>query len=736
MPSSIPSSVPSQEAKVWIVQVNSMTELSGSGTLEDCYPLHWLTFAKEPSSERCSIHNALLFCIHRVPWLLMNVKECRILLMPQRGKYSFEKAEPLPLPTLLYSNGSDTLSFRDHLQLPHILITIDGRNSWIDMQLSGNSFLTSVNEFVVLGDPYHPMLLSSGFTTGNNSLNRRYKVPLKVALVNIGISNCLVINGAKQTTTSNTETVYGSDSGSCIHITNLAEFYMSNVSILNCKGDGLFGSSIYVRNVDSVFFTLLRVITSEAKNGGALAIIDSGDVVIYQSTFYDNYGRFIGGAVVVDGANFLNISFSQFSSNVAGNFGGALSINRIVVEGHITRNKFVSNSAKFGSSIVISKSSKTIVRYNVFEANDASQAGTIYWLKASGMNEPFGISTNSFISNKVSFYGDPIATEPVEIVTNPPILHINNYEDPSKFVHASASVIDYYKTVVSSENDVLVEAHIASDSKKYCGDNTLKAKLFGTTTEVTIQGAAVFKHLSAFCAPGGYVNVTLTSTMTSNNVRGFPAYKGTSTSSSGGVTGNVAVVAGKKQVVQSDVKFQFRECHRGEIYVSDDSLGISICQLCNGGYSLLENRDNTIRNCNPCPKGASACYGTSIILKVDAFRWNEDAATVFSCPLANACKGGNGTGDSLCNKGYTGIRCGICEAGYFRSSLTNGCAPCKGTMSYVLLAAIVVLLVVAIILFYIQRYKEQLEDYFNKLLKLVWRNKGNENIVHLTPDQT
>ena len=245
--------MPSHEAKVWIVQVNLMTESSDIETLEDCYPLHWLNFAKEPSSETCSIRKALLFCIHRVPWLLMNVNECRILLMLQRGKYGFGKAEPLSLPTLLYSNGSDTISFRDHLQLPHILITIDGQNSWIDMQFSGNSFLTSVNEFVVLGNPYHPLLLSPETTNGNNSLRRRYEVPLKVALANIGISNCLVLSGARQTAAVNAETVYGSDSGSCIHITNLAGFYMSNVTIFNSKGDGLFGSSIYVRNVDNIF---------------------------------------------------------------------------------------------------------------------------------------------------------------------------------------------------------------------------------------------------------------------------------------------------------------------------------------------------------------------------------------------------------------------------------------------------------------------------------------------------
>ena len=53
-------------------------------------------------------------------------------------------------------------------------------------------------------------------------------------------------------------------------------------------------------------------------------------------------------------------------------------------------------------------------------------------------------------------------------------------------------------------------------------------------------------------------------------------------------------------------------------------------------------------------------------------------------------------------------------------------------MSYVLVVGIVVLLIVAIILFYIQRYKVQLEDYFNKLLKFVWRSKGDENAVHPT----
>ena len=54
-------------------------------------------------------------------------------------------------------------------------------------------------------------------------------------------------------------------------------------------------------------------------------------------------------------------------------------------------------------------------------------------------------------------------------------------------------------------------------------------------------------------------------------------------------------------------------------------------------------------------------------------------------------------------------------------------------MSYVPALAIVVFLVVAIILFNIPWYKVQLEGHFNKLLKLVWRSKGNENAVHPTP---
>ena len=286
---------------------------------------------------------------------------------------------------------------------------------------------------------------------------------------------------------------------------------------------------------------------------------------------------------------------------------------------------------------------------------------------------------------------------------------------------------------------MLVEAHIASNSKKYCGENTLKAKLFGTTTEVTIQGKATFKHLSAFCAPGGYVNVTFISTMASNNVLGFPNYKGISSSGTGGISSNAATVgssqtAGKNQIVQSDVKFQFRECHRGEIFTSDDSAGISACQLCSGGYSFMDNRDNTVFKCNPCPKGAFACFGSSIILEQDTFRWNEEASTVFSCPLANACKGGNVTGENLCHEGYTGARCGVCQADYFRSSLTNECASCKGTASYTLGLMVAVLLLCILIGLLLRYYKEPLEKLLNGLFERAFNCRDySRNEVHPAP---
>jgi hypothetical protein len=87
----------------------------------------------------------------------------------------------------------------------------------------------------------------------------------------------------------------------------------------------------------------------------------------------------------------------------------------------------------------------------------------------------------------------------------------------------------------------------------------------------------------------------------------------------------------------------FRHCVAGEIY-DLHSVTRSTCTLCLNSYSLLENYDNSVHACQPCPAGAQSCQGNSISLYPGTWRWAADSVTIFKCPSQTGCPGGNSTG--------------------------------------------------------------------------------------------
>ena len=105
--------------------------------------------------------------------------------------------------------------------------------------------------------------------------------------------------------------------------------------------------------------------------------------------------------------------------------------------------------------------------------------------------------------------------------------------------------------------------------------------------------------------------------------------------------------------LSSAVTIYTRPCRRGEKF-DLDSPTRSTCSMCEDSYSLVENIDNSIVQCNACPSGADKCFGSTILLKRGSWRWNENAMTIFTCPYPRGYIGGNSTGEKLCASGYSG----------------------------------------------------------------------------------
>lgn len=150
------------------------------------------------------------------------------------------------------------------------------------------------------------------------------------------------------------------------------------------------------------------------------------------------------------------------------------------------------------------------------------------------------------------------------------------------------------------------------------------------------------------------------------------------------------------------VNVTFRQCTYGEYYSAGS------CIMCpQGSYSLEENLDLSVRECEACPDAAEECVGDDMKLKRGHWRISAGASSISACILPEAgCLGGWETGDASCAAGYEGPLCAVCSDGYFLSTSTYSCEACGDNQSGVnpfTVAALAVLVVAALSLAYYMR---------------------------------
>ena len=125
------------------------------------------------------------------------------------------------------------------------------------------------------------------------------------------------------------------------------------------------------------------------------------------------------------------------------------------------------------------------------------------------------------------------------------------------------------------------------------------------------------------------------------------------------------------------VNVTFRQCTYGEYY------NAGACIMCpEGSYSLEENLDLSVRECESCPEAAEECVGDDMKLKKGHWRISGSASSISTCILPKAgCLGGWETGDASCAEGYEGPLCAVCSEGYFLSTSTYSCEACEDNQS-------------------------------------------------------
>ena len=131
-----------------------------------------------------------------------------------------------------------------------------------------------------------------------------------------------------------------------------------------------YGGAVHVFNIKT------KIISSYFENNSAIhsggLSVRVSNVTVANSNFTDNSAVHGGGAIGNDGRNpdkvYVEIKYSNFDKNHANNYGGALSLERVLVD----NSNFYNNSAVFGGAIY-SISPKVIS--STFRNNNASELG-------------------------------------------------------------------------------------------------------------------------------------------------------------------------------------------------------------------------------------------------------------------------------------------------------------------------------------------------------------------------
>lgn len=125
------------------------------------------------------------------------------------------------------------------------------------------------------------------------------------------------------------------------------------------------------------------------------------------------------------------------------------------------------------------------------------------------------------------------------------------------------------------------------------------------------------------------------------------------------------------------------------------SLSVSSC-VCKDGYFRASPQDACL-SCSPMLD----CSNSSdvVVRKGNWIDKNNALGTVASCGNYGGCRGGAGTGDSLCATGYRGAYCRLCESGYAAINSNKQCAKCQSTATNIAVVFLAFLFVICMLVY-------------------------------------
>ncbi len=263
-PSRQPSTAPSHHDHYWKVYVNRYdnTIIPTENDLRDldnyCGKSTWVS---APSSPNCTFHMALIYYVYRLPWNVLEKTSCHILL-----------------------NQSLNLDSRFRME---IFTPLDLSNNPINVYINFNGNSYNVYEYFTL--QFSPLLMDRiSLTLSNGVFLRNSNTFTKTAKVAIGGFHKLSLFNMtfKETNLKAFD----------LHIFSISESYFlgtpqfrTGLGGVISRNIGMLFVSTNAASIDNVIF-----IENEAQFGSAIAMYQSKNVRITNSTFFRNYAEILG----------------------------------------------------------------------------------------------------------------------------------------------------------------------------------------------------------------------------------------------------------------------------------------------------------------------------------------------------------------------------------------------------------------------------------------------------------
>eukprot|EP00903_Cladosiphon_okamuranus_P018351 g16883.t1 len=407
-------------------------------------------------------------------------------------------------------------------------------------------------------------------------------------------------------------------------------------------------SSLLVCNGNDIQFSS----NSAHRGDGGAMYLGGGAVSLNAVQFSSNFAGDEGGAIfVAEGVTVLSDGNTTFSRNVAGENGGAIaSFENDEVAPIFHGGTFIENSAGNGGALYFSFAIGFNFTNVIFQSNSASDGagGAVAAYSTGSGDVPTAIFTRCKFSDNMSQTGGAIETLAGQLEFNSCIFEGNSADDIGGAMRIAGSSIVVRGCSFLSNSASIRGFAVAMDGS--------------ANTNMT---ASSFEGNELFCAADTY---------------------------------------------RKDTEKEEESTARYEV-VSFDCPEWDECSGCSIATS------NVVSTCEaPLEHSEATQPGTALeTLNISDGYWRatNDSDLILACYNADACNGGQTGAEDFCAPGYTGPYCAVCETDY-SPSLSYTCTRCSSSRRQGLMAATVVAaLVVACVLVATVQYlvsTKQLEE--------------------------